>query len=175
MSLTTLSLEVRSDGVDVAQLTPLTRLQQLFIDIDKDEDLLDLSGLTTLTKLVAYSSPVSRLPTSLVECQVTLQFDADLSPLTNLTSLCVWIKSAVRVTLPTGLKQLEVRKGKLANTNVGDLALVLFDSGWFRRITRDDLERLPKTLKKIVGRFEPESLKERVWEMFPQLETLSDW
>ena len=77
--------------------------------------------------------------------------------------------SDVRATFPTGLKELYVTSGTLDNTNTGDVSLVTFESWCHRKITSDDLERLPKTLKKIEGRFEPASLKDHLREMFPLL------
>ena len=136
----------------------------------KNKHPLDLSGLTTLTKLIAGKSPVSRLPTSLVECEVSLRSDTNFSPLTSLTSLCVSMKPGIRVTFPAGLKQLSINEGKLGDSNIGDVALEVFQTGWCHRIARDELEKLPKTLKKISGSYEPESLQEHFREMFPLLE-----
>ena len=76
----------------------------------------------------------------------------------------------IKATLPTGLKYLCLDGGKLDNTNIGDVALESFESGMFRRITQDDLQRLPKTLKKIHGGFRPEWLEEQLFEMFPLLD-----
>ena len=62
-----------------------------------------------------------------------------------------------------------MKKGDLDNTNVAEVALESFDSGWRRRITRAELERLPKTLKKADGQFDPESLDEHLPGFFPLL------
>ena len=165
--LPSLVLAVR-DSVDVALLTPLTRLRDLDINTDKGNDPLDLSPLTMLTRLNTNKSAVSGLPTSLVECVVSLQSDADLSPLTNLTSLELCLAPRVRVTFPTGLKTLSM-KGLLDNTNVGDVALESFYSMSDARLTRRELEKLPKTLKTIGGRLEPGLMLE-VGAMFPRFE-----
>ena len=79
------------------------------------------------------------------------------------------MESGVHVTFPTQLKKLYLVDGRLDNSNIGDVALETFKSELGRLITRDELERLPKTLKKIEGRFEPASLKDHLREMFPLL------
>ena len=87
--LKVLRLKVSDGSVDVALLTPLTRLQELTIDVDKDSDPLDLSGLTALTELDANKSPISQLPTSLVECTALLPSGFDCSHLTRLKRMRV--------------------------------------------------------------------------------------
>ena len=171
-ALEALSLNVYKGPVDPSVLTPLTRLQQLDIQVN-NKDPLDLSGLTTVTKLNAKGSPVL-LPASVVQCEVDLRSDADLSPLTSLTSLGVTLKRNIQVTFPTGLKKLYIFKGELGNTNIADVALESFSSAMGRRTTRADLERLPKTVKKIYGDFEPASLENRLGEMFPLLDREAD-
>ena len=96
-----------------------------------------------------------------------MRSDFDFTPFTNLTWLSVSLAPTVRVTFPTGLKGLALRKGQLGNTNIGDLALESFESGWNRLVTRDDLEKLPKTVRTFKCVFEPESLVEHLSEMFP--------
>ena len=168
--LTSLGLWVRDDSVDRALLTPLTRLQKLDISADQDADPLDLSGLTTLTGLDADGQSVSRLPTSLVEYRVSLKSETDISYLTNLTSLTVSLESDIRLTFPTGLKRLCVDHGSLGDSNISDVALESFESGWNSRLTWNDLEKLPRTLKAINSNFESASLKHRLPEMFPLLQ-----
>ena len=169
IQLTTLKLMFKGSA-DVALLTPLTRLRCLDIDVNEASDPLDLSGLTTLTLLNARWSPVSRLPMSLVNYKVNLRADTNLSHLTNLTSLSVCLEPGIRATFPTGLKQLQLAEGELTNTNVGDVALETMTFSWQHQITLDELERLPKTLKTVTGRFEPESLKAHLCEIFPLIE-----
>ena len=169
LMLKSISLWVVVETIEPSLLAPLTHLISLNINV-KNDDPLDLSRLTALKRLFAEWSPVSHLPMSLVRCDITLQSDFDLSPLTNLTSLEVSMEPDVRVTFPTGLKELSINKGELTNTNVGNVALESFKSRWPSRITRAELERLPKTLKKVDGQFEPESLKNRLPEFFPLLE-----
>ena len=102
--LTSLCLLVQNDSVNLSQLTPLTRLQSLEIDVDGDP--LDLSGLTTLTWIDSNETLILALPTSLVECDVTLRSDFDFSSFTNLTSLEVLLDGQINVTFPTGVKEL---------------------------------------------------------------------
>ena len=167
--LTSLTLEIQDESVDIALLTPLTRLQRLDILVLYGSDPLDLSRLTALTRLQASQSSVQTLPTSLVECEVLLESDTDLSPLTNLTQLTLSVQSGIRVTFPTRLKSLRVEEGKLGETNIGDLALETFSSAWGRPITLEELETLPKTLRDVYGPFEPDTLKKRLPELFPLL------
>ena len=160
------------EPVDPALLTPLTGLQKLHTSFVRN-DPLDLSLLTRLTKLVVSDSPVSRLPPSLVKCKVSLLADFDFSPLANLTWLSLWLEPDVTVTFPTGLRELWFFNGELTDTNIGDVALESFYSMWTRRVTRDELDILPKTLKSICGCFEPASLMTHLREMFPLLERSS--
>ena len=125
-----------------------------------------------MTKLGLGTSPVSHLPTSLVKCSIRLGFDFDFSPFTNLTSLSVRLQPNVRVTFPTALKRLCLKEGQLDQSNIADVVLESFKSGFGHQITREVLETLPKTLKRIEGTFEPQSLKESLSEMFPLLESL---
>ena len=139
------------------------------MQVDKDSDPLDLSGLTVLTKLDAHQSPVLRLSTSLVECDVSLRSDTDLSSLTRLTSMGVSLEPGIRVTFPTGLKKLKRGDGKLCESNIGDVALESFVLMPGYLTTREELEKLPKTVKKVEGMFYPMSLEKRLGEMFPLL------
>ena len=169
--LHSLGLQVLDGSVDVAQLTPLTRLQELDINTDASKDPLDLSGMTTLTTLNARSSPVTRLPASLVTCNVTLWLHADLSPLTSLTSLTALVKLGVNVTFPTGLKALCFLGQDLSRTNIGDVALETFRSGRTdSRIEADDLNHLPKTLTRIDGYVWGEWLSEYIRKSFPLIQ-----
>ena len=52
----------------------------------------------------------------------------DRCALTSLTSLSVSRKPDSRVTFPTGLKMLETANETPANTNIGHVALRLFES-----------------------------------------------
>ena len=161
--LTSLVLELRDEAYDVAFLTGLQRLD---ISI-RNQTPLDLSGLTGLTWLNTNQSSVARLPRSLVRCTASVRSDADLSPLTRLTALSLRLGWPKQVTFPTGLKKLCIIYGALSYTNIGDVALETFkmDESW--SIQMEDLEMLPKTVKKVVGKFYPPSLKERLREMFP--------
>ena len=88
--LTSLLLNVMCGSVDVAVLTSLTRLHKLHeltIDFTEGQTPLDLSEQTTVTGLNQNRPPVTRLPTSLVECNIVAQSDADLMDLTRLTTL----------------------------------------------------------------------------------------
>ena len=91
--------------------------------------------------------------------------------LTRLTTLTLTMESGVHVTFPTGLKQLFLEYGPLANTNIGDVSLETFRAGWPRRITRPDLETLPKTVKWIGGKFKIESLEDEAFDLLPQLDS----
>ena len=99
-----------------------------------------------------------------------LDSDFDFSPFTRLTLLGVRMKPEVRVTFPTGLKELRIAEGELTNTNIADVALETFMSGYYSRITQEELERLPKTIRKIKGKFNPKSLKDQLGEFFPLLQ-----
>lgn len=169
--LTELLLTVHGGSVDVTLLTMLTRLQALDINVDPDTDPLDLSGLTAVTKLDANESPVTGLPTSLLELSLCLKVDTDFSPLTDLTSLSLSLEPNTHVTLPTGLKTLDLKEGELANTNIGAVALESFEPGWGHQLTHDELSTLPKTLKRLSGEFNPATLEGRLGEYFPLLET----
>ena len=81
-------------------LTGLTNLVDFDVNIDKNEDPLDLSQLTSLTNLSTNDSPVANLPANLVKCNVKLKGDFDFSALTNLTSLRVTFKSPARAVFP---------------------------------------------------------------------------
>ena len=167
--LTSLRLAVFGEVFDSALLTPLTHLQELGIRVNSAADPLDLSGLTTLTCLGARGLPVLQPPTSLVEYTVELQSDTDFSPLTHLTSLSLSLEASVKVTFPTGLKELTIDGGGLGESNIGDVALESLNARCAYPLTRGDLEKLPKTLKRIYGNFEPESLEEHLGEIFPLL------
>ena len=174
--LTSLYLKVFNGPVNVALVTSLTRLQFLNFNVDEGQDHpFDLSGLTMLTWLRSSDTPISGLPSSLVECKVRLLSDTDLSSFNNLTMLDISLHSKIRVTFPTGLKKLYVSSGQPFQSNISDVALESYElKGWPRQITQEDLEKLPKTLKHIDGFFEPESLKEHLHEMFPLYETHKD-
>ena len=159
-----------NDPFDTAVLTPLTRLSDLLIDIKWTRLRLDLSGLCALTKLDACGSLVTRLPTSLVECLMAVRSGFDFSALTNLTSLGVRIKSDAAVTFPTQLKKLYVNKRLPETTNIGDVALEEIKFHDDTEVTKEDLERLPKTLRRLEATLEPYSLREHLGEMFPLLE-----
>ena len=73
-------------------------------------------------------SPVMRLPTSLAEYNIVAWSDADLMDHTRLTTLTLTTESGVRVTFPTGLKQLFLEYGPLANTNAGVIGNVDLES-----------------------------------------------
>ena len=124
--LTALFLEMDLMPEEVALLTPLTRLRQLDIASIRGYVPLDLSGLTTLTRLNAYKTPVSRLPTSLVECVVFFGANADLSQLPNLTSLSVGLGLWVKMTFPTVLKRLEITHGRIDIRDIHGLKLESF-------------------------------------------------
>ena len=124
--LTYLWLTVKKDPFNATLLTPLTRLQELCISTRKDNEPLDLSGLTRLTMLYAPDAPVLRHPTSLVECKVRPLPDTDLSSLTNLTGLTVLLGQNARLTFPTGLKKLDIDKGPLGDSNIDDVDLSSF-------------------------------------------------
>ena len=160
--LPSLELKLRDEFFGVGSLTGLQRLS---IGVFNSAPL-DLSGLTGLTWLNPNTSPVSRLPTSLVGCVLRVRCDTDLSPLTRLTALTLTMASGVHVTFPTQLKKLYLVDGRLDNSNIGDVALETFKSGCSRRITREDLERLPKTIRKIRGEFDPDSLRDHLGEFF---------
>ena len=144
IQLMSLRLTVMGESFDVALLSPLTRLQQLDISLLINENPLDLSGLTTLTKLDAYRSPVSGLPTSLVECQVGLPSDTDLSPMTHLTALTVWLGQNTRVTFPTVLRNLTIKAGTLRNSNINDLDLSSFDADEHNYVDWKILQKVQK-------------------------------
>ena len=130
----------------------------------KNNGPVDLSALTTLTRLEVFAHSVSQLPRSLVECSVTLESDQDLSLFTDLTSLSVCLKSHAKLTFPTGLKKLVLKEEQLCDTNIGDFSLEPFESK-DRKITPDVLEMLPKTLRVIVGSFNPRSLRTRLGDV----------
>ena len=166
--LTSLGLDGHN-AVDIAAVTRLTRLQELNIELPENENPLDLSGLTALTKLFTDILPVSRFPTSIVEYRVSLCSVTDLSFLTNLTSLSLSLEWGTRVTFPTGLKKLVINGGKLSDSNISAVSLEYLEM-WGGPVTHDDLAKLPKTLRMIDGLFYPESLKEHLGETFPLLE-----
>ena len=161
--LTSLELKVRDVFVGVERLTGLQRLN---IGVNNKAPL-DLSGLTGLTWLNPNTSPVSRFPTTLVECVLRVRCDTDLSPLTLLTALSLQLERGVRVTFPTQFKKLYLVDGRLDNSNIGDVALETFKSCCSRRITQGELERLPKTVRKIRGEFHPDSLRDHLGALFP--------
>ena len=130
----------------------------------KNNGPVDLSALTTLTRLEVFAHSVSQLPRSLVECSVTLESDQDLSLFTDLTSFSVCLKSHAKLTFPTALKKLVLKEGQLCDTNIGDVALESFELK-DRAITLDVLEMLPKTLRVIVGSFNPRSLRTRLGDV----------
>ena len=167
-TLTSLQLKARDGSVNGPHLTPLTRLQRLDLNVSKASHPLDLSGLTALTWLNACELPVARLPASLVTCFVALQLDADLSPLTRLHTLYATATPGVSVTFPVGLKELHINTTELRDTNLADVALELFDL-WGGTLTPPDLEKLPRTLWRIVGKFAPESLQFDLRTLFPRL------
>ena len=83
----------------------------------------------------------------------------------------LWLEQTVRGVFPTQLKSLAINPIVFGGVvgNIGDLALESFKNHG-RRMTLEDLEKLPKTLREIHGVFEPESLRDRLGEFFPQLE-----
>ena len=80
------------------------------------------------------------------------------------------MESGVHVTFPTQLKKLYLVDGRLDNSNIGDVALETFKSELGRLITRAELERLPKTIRKVRGEFDPESLRDHLGALFPLMQ-----
>ena len=165
--LTSLDLTVHDEFVGVERLTGLQRRSTSVCNSAP----LDLSGLMRMTWLNPNTSPVSRLPTSLVECVLRVECDTDLSPHTRLTALSLWLPRGVRVTFPTQLKNLCIFDGGLDNSNIGDIALETFKAGCSRLFTQDELERLPKTIRKVHGEFDPDSRKNILGELFPLMQS----
>ena len=83
-----MGLKVRDEFVCVGSLTGLQRLS---ISVNNKAPL-DLSELTKLTWLNQNTSPVSRFPTSLVECVLRVECDTDLWPMTRLTALSLQLE-----------------------------------------------------------------------------------
>ena len=164
--LTSLELKVRDEFFGVGSLTVLHRLSTGVFNRAP----FDLSALTGLTWLNPNTPPVSRLPTSLVKCGLCVECDTDLSPLTLLTELSPQLEQGVRVMFPTQLKKLRIFAGRLADSNIGDVALESFKSGCSRRITQGKLERLPKTFREFRGEFHPDSLRDHLGALFPLMQ-----
>ena len=166
--VTSLKLKVRDPVPNLDHLRELTRLQEVTIDV-KTETPLDISPLTSLSRLNVNKTRVVGLPTSLVSCTCLLDRDVGLSTLTQLSSLNVTLEVPVSLTFPTQLKHLtKYGSGDFGETNISEVALDMF---WCRGqsvITAEFLEKLPKTLRIIQGTFEPATLKERLPEMFPR-------
>ena len=123
-NLTALKLSV--DGpFDAATLAPLTRLQSL--EISTTNTPLDLSGLVSLKRLQT-GNDVSRLPTSLVDCDMCVRSSVDLSPQTKLTALTLTLLADLCVTFPLQLKSLLVITdlGSLQSSNLSELNLQSF-------------------------------------------------
>ena len=164
--LTSLFLHIEDKAFDCARLTHLTRLQRLNVTV-KGRSVLDLSGMTALTKLDAHSSPTANLPVSLVEYRANFRAPCDLSRLTALTALDVSAKK-VCLTFPTSLKALKISRGESLTSNIAETPLEAFDAQYSSlALTRKLLETFPKTLRKLKGRIEPESLKDVLPELFP--------
>ena len=165
--LTELRLRL-NESVDVSTLRHMTRLNTLFLEFSSDSTPLDLSELTSLTRVDANQSPIACLPTSLVECRLQLETDFDFSGLTLLTRLQVAFMAKVRVTFPTQLKELIVGIGEetLGESNVADVALEAFTDHCLP-LTREVLLGLPKTLRTIGRHFDPPSLAKELPTIFP--------
>ena len=129
-TLTLLSLGVFAGSFTVGRLAPLTRLQHLGISVPENSPL-DLSALTSLTALTTdfedSATRITRVPASLVACEVPVWSDMDFSPLTRLTRLRVVLKAPVSLTFPTRLKKLLVVQGdengpnRLLSSNASDV------------------------------------------------------
>ena len=156
---------MKNEPFDTDRLAPLTNLQTLNL-ATHNETPLDLSGLSALTYIHTYGSPVARLPTSLVRCQIRVEADIDMFSLTRLTRLELTVPLDVRVTLPTQLEELHF-SGEASNlTNISDVGLeVFFNNSWKCPLTREMLDRLPKTLVNVGGSFEPWTLKDQLGEI----------
>ena len=85
LRLTSLPLTVHKESVDVALLTPWIHVKDLGIDVVHDNDWLFLELLVTMTPLFSRFVIISD-STSLVECDVTLQSNTDISPFVGFTS-----------------------------------------------------------------------------------------
>ena len=111
-----MNLRIDDTVFDVSPLTPLTNLKELKLGLLNvtSKDLVDLSGLRTLTSLHVIGHHYSRFPTSLVTYWVDLESDYDFSLFTNLTSLSVRLRSRAKLTFPAWLKKLTLEKGLFA-------------------------------------------------------------
>ena len=156
---------VGDPGADIAQVTTLAHLRRLVLSTFQ-EDPLDLSGLVSLTGLIAEESRVARLPTSLVECRLSLWSDFDFSTLAALTWLRVTPHAAYAMTFPAALRRLVVGCNAFAKSNIADIALERFECVT-DTITPERLRALPTTLLRIKGTFEPPSLEDGLVDLFP--------
>ena len=112
-----------------------------------------------------------RLPPSLVECSLRLDRDFNIGALTRLTKLKVHVARDISVTFPTQLKELRVEgNGVLVDSNIAQVGLESIE--YFpsvHRLMLHMLEDFPTTLRKVDGKFDPDSLRNTLPELFPLL------
>ena len=169
-SLTALQLDAFR-AFDVACLAPFTNLRRLRVS-RAPRDPLDLRPLETLTRLVVLGTPVASIPTSLVECYVFVAHYFDFVPFSQLTSLSVALMKDASVTFPSQLRDLSISGGgRLNGCNIAQLHLESLDySNRPDALTRERLEALPKSLRRLKAVFNPRPLREQLGEIFPLFE-----